>query len=381
VDPRRWTGRADALDRPSGATWTRPLRTTPRLVAVPALRFRTAGDPKPPDARGALRFGIERPCHPAEGAEFGMIGLLGGVEGSPVLGGVVGGVTGGSGMASFGGRGLGSIGVGGGSPRPAPTPAKTEPARLDGCAGARCLAGTRAPEPGTSPIQLLFFQDAACEASDADRGLCRPGVPLSRIPTLALVDRARGRVLARPAPSGCVPRQTLSVRGVGLLLCAPVDGRTPLFLVDASGNWRAEGALAVALGEARASVASDGTLLLTPDRGGAFVRAPVALGDPAAWREVSVPDAVAYRPLDGGGALIVTSPTAAAGRKLSVWYEPAGGPRRELAHDVALEGDLLDVTAHQGHVVFLARDTGAPTTELYLAHASLLPYTGRRVFP
>jgi hypothetical protein len=168
--------------------------------------------------------------------------------------------------------------------------------------------------------------------------------------------------------------------------------KTAIHAIDQAGAWAAEGPLAAPLDLARASAASDGTILLashgaSPPRG--FVRGPRALG--GAWREVTTPDAVAYRALDGGGALVITSPAARQGRKISVWLDREGEPRRELAREVAVDHDLYDVAVHQGQVIVLASDAaagagprraGTTTIELYVARGgTLLPFMGKRVFP
>ncbi len=245
-----------------------------------------------------------------------------------------------------------------------PRPASSGPATGSGsdgaraCRGVNCLRGTggRAVETGT---EVGFLADAACRSDRAGPpGRCDPNLPLQRPPTMAVIDRGSGTVRLLSPPSTCRPRRLVSIRGAGLLACELDAEHLELYTLSRSGalhreasfNWPGRAIGTIATGD-------DGTTVITCDRlscaGRALVRSPHPLGDPSAWREIAVPQVVAYRPLLLGAALALTSPaTAKMGKKgafgsfrtsdLLGGHQPgADPPTGAVSQRIAQEQELL----------------------------------------
>jgi len=132
----------------------------------------------------------------------------------------------------------------------------------------------------------------------------------------AVVDRANGDVVLATLPPGCVVKSLRPLRGSGLLVCELSANNIALHTMARDGRFYREAAFrwpAAAIGEIESG--QDGTVVIAcrspACAGKALVRSPNPLGDDRAWREISVPDVVTYRPLLLGAALALTSPASA----------------------------------------------------------------------
>jgi hypothetical protein len=233
------------------------------------------------------------------------------------------------------------------------------------CAGAAAVAGVldEAPTPAAQAVAL--FGDGLCAAGDEDpdapvAGTCRAGAPLARLPGVALIDREADSVQVGALPPGCTPLKLLTAGGVGVLVCAPLAApeEALLFLADVSGRWQSEGALRLAGRSVDAlSLAPDGTLLLRAGWGDvatrrAFVRRPLALGEPRAWREVDVAGAAEVRVDVGGGLLLVLPGGAPVPSFVALALDTPAAPRRTLVERANLPGALVDVAVVGRRVAF-----------------------------
>ena len=143
---------------------------------------------------------------------------------------------------------------------------------------------------------------------------------------VAFVDHRTGGLTFGTLPKSCPrPQRIEFVPGSTLLVCPHAEGplgeaRTELFFATA-GTWSSDGVLPARSIDLRpVAFADDCTLLLQAcdynrqreqkEGNGylcarAWVRRPVPLGSPKAWREVRRTDMLAYRPLAGGRALLI----------------------------------------------------------------------------
>ncbi|MEM6989458.1 MAG: integrin alpha [Myxococcota bacterium] len=184
------------------------------------------------------------------------------------------------------------------------------------------------PPPATRHAAALL-SDGVCEPDDS--GGCNDAKPRLRPPHVLVAD-GKGRTARVVAvPDDCEPERLFSAVGVATLLCARGDA-TKLYTL-ARGPWRDEGELAAPwFAIDSMTAAPDGTLLLhgtcaasTPCDP-SFVRNPShELGDASAWREVTEPDGLAFRVLDGGRALGIRG-SRTEGYELTV--HGAGKPER-----------------------------------------------------
>lgn len=340
-DGRQWTTSADIGLIEARYRWMDSMILYPFVRARPASRSVTSFEPPAPDAPapGRAATGAERGCRDPNdhGASIGsVIGVLNG-----------------------GGGGSGSGGT---------------------CKGATCLRGTHGDEPPTPRTRYFIFGDATCAAKDADRdGECRPGAPLIRPPTFAIIDQMDGTVTTAPSPAGCRrPVHVLSAGGVGVLLCQERDGSS-IFTKRAGSAWQPEGTLPIKPELlTHLSMAGDGTLLLEPgsSMGGmrmlpnAFVRSPKPLGQASAWRPLQSADAVAFRVLAGGAVLVAAAPGTSAGKLLDLSVVRDGEPPLDLVRGVEIDQNLLELHIEDGRVVVLAHPT--------LKNTSSVPLQGKK---
>jgi hypothetical protein len=429
-DARQWTSELPPT-RFDGEPWRRALSRAAATSDGWAWRGSTAGTASKPEAPAAPRAGRAvvggpRRCKTVKDeliafrrhseAEVGMIGLLGSIDAgeiSGVFGGVSGGVVGGlgrgsgnlGGSLSGGGRGLGVRGsAGGGVSGGARSSSSSSGVSSSGaCAGVRCLAGSSGAAPPPTRTEAVLLPDGECDRSAG--GSCSAGAPALRAPSVAFVDRERGTALLSRLPARCAPRELHWAGGLAVVLCAAPGATAEVHVADASGVWKLEQAVPQSLGARRAiTIAADGTLLLHPESAlpvgskppsgaavaghsaRAFARAPLPAGAAGAWREVTAPDAVTYRPLDGGGVLVVGA--SSDGKRLLIDVDAVGAPRARIgAADASV--DLVDLTVRQGSIVLRARESsgrgplraGEPTVQMYLARGGeLLPYVGPPAF-
>lgn len=218
-----------------------------------------------------------------------------------------------------------------------------------GCVAARCLGDSVGASSALTPLHVGFLGDAECKgpAISRDTSVCRPKVPLSKMPTVVIGDRVSGSLSAHGLPRGCRPYRLEAFSGLGVLLCetgSETDSKLTVhtFSHKAPGTWRFEGRTIPRhyYGVRRGP---DGTLLwqsrcpddrvrgLVGNLGGglggvsktkkqttpkvapkpvtpappcdAWVRRPVAAGTPDAWRRIHVDGAIAYRVGLGGHAV------------------------------------------------------------------------------
>lgn len=221
------------------------------------------------------------------------------------------------------------------------------------CAFAACLRGTTDPEPELTRTHLALLP-GRCAEGDADTaGTCREGAPPTREPRAVLADLEDRKAVFLAAPSGCRPRRAVAVGGLALLVCE--GATTSLWAAQPNGTWSGEGTLPIRAADVGTfALASDGTILLRsswsdPAKRRAFVRAPHVAGDPAAWREISVADALDVRVAPGGAALVLST-TDPEAKSLTVALD-AGAGRQPLAPPIALAAHVVDVSVERGKLV------------------------------
>jgi hypothetical protein len=427
LDARQWTSELPP-SRFDGEPWRRALSRAAATSDGWAWRGSTAGTASKPEAPPAPRagravLGGPRRCKSANDEmrvfrrdserEVGMIGLLGstdalemgGIFGSGG-GGVAGGVVGGLGTGRGSGDGRIAVRSSSSSTSSSSSGARAaEPPSAVDCAGSRCLAGAIGARPLPTRTDAVLLSDGECDRSTAIS--CVAGAPALRAPSVAFVDRDKGSAIVSKLPARCAPRELHWAGGLAVALCAAAGGTAEVHVADTRGVWKREQIVPLSVGARRAiTVAADGTLLLhpetvaaasskaspgaasTPTQGAAaaFARAPAAVGTPGAWREVTAPDAMTYRPLDGGGVLVVAA--SSDGKRLSIDVDAVAAPRARIgAADAPV--DLVDVTVKQGSVVLRARESSGRgplranerTVQLYLSRGGeLLPYVGAPAF-
>jgi hypothetical protein len=246
-----------------------------------------------------------------------------------------------------GGAGIGGIGRGGGAPTGCGYGAQGKGFL------AQCVRGTIGREPRGSTLWVGWLAD---------------GMTGGRPPSLVVLDHREGKLSFGALPAGCQrPRQVRSLRGIALLVCeaAADERKSQIFAADARGAWHEEALLDAPAEQLSWFIdAPDGTLLVQSchyDRerekkegsghlcGRAFVRRPVALGAAGAWRQLRATDALTYRPLSGGRALVVDR-AGAGNNAIQLLIE---GPRRTrvLARSIQLDQDLQNLEVEQGRIL------------------------------
>ncbi|WP_437790722.1 hypothetical protein [Sorangium sp. So ce693] len=324
-DGQAWTRAAAGLyARPSFGV---ALHLSPAIRATAAGSFRSAVVPPAPEPprRGDTAVGREPPCKSDDDGVVGGIGLIG------------------------------EAGV--------------------SCGGALCLLESAAPRPQPTRTRIATFGDGICGPTSVRPPGSDCAAHLTRPPTFAVVDHIASTVTPVAAPEGCPQPVALhNAAGIGVLICRGGSGGAVLFVRGAQGAWHAEGSQATPA-EALEGIAAapDGTLLLlepTPPASArqreplqALVRSPLPLGTPQAWRRVTAPDGVAALPAPGGAALIASSPTASAGRRLDVTLDRPGQPALTLARDVDVDQDLTLMEMRDGQVRFRVRPKPAPDVQ------------------
>ncbi len=213
-----------------------------------------------------------------------------------------------------------------------------------GRGGAGGLAGGGGPAfdlrglpSARADIQHGFLGDASCTGEN-----CKPKTRGT------LVRTDPGGVTGIPLPRSCNPRQVEDLGGLGGVECWGSE----LLLLDPDGAIVET--LELGEGLKDSTVAPDGALLLNTWKH-AWVRRPELLGDVDAWRRVTHPDAIAYRPAPGGAVLVLTSNLKHYQHRqddsvLSLWLDD--GELRPLVQDVPLPEDtIVDLRIREDGVV------------------------------
>jgi hypothetical protein len=228
--------------------------------------------------------------------------VTGGGDDCPLLGGI--------GLAGGGGMGYG-IGSGRGS--------NDDPFRL--------LVGTISPVAPPTAGALHVLHDGVCAPADAapDDGACRAGAPWISPPHPLWVDRGAETATVLPAPPDCRLARTDNARGLGFLVCATASGTE--LRAFTGRDFATELAVERPETELRdLATADDGTIALHPrcsTRGcSVWIRSPQPAGAPEAWRQVSVPDAVGYRVVDGGAVVALEG----EGQRMRFVHDAPGRP-------------------------------------------------------
>lgn len=291
------------------------------FIAEPVPHYLNSQSPAPPPApkpAEALK-GLEKAC-PKEGKDIegrGGLGLLGGLSGQG----------------------------------------------FEQCKGAMCLMGSYGEDTPATRTGIEFFSNGTCdETGVSPDGLCRAGVRLHQRPTMAVVDRVDGKVLAASLPDACdSPHSVENLGGIGLVLCWVGANATSVFTGDKNGAFAAEGILPIAPDSLSLSmIYKDGTIVLQHNpvddmwqrqepkpspqailRG--FVRAPRPLGDRSAWRELRVPGGLAIRPYENGQALVAIDQSGAQGNRMSLYLDRIGAAPLPLLANMDVQQNLLDL--------------------------------------
>lgn len=253
-------------------------------------------------------------------------------------------------------------------------------APLPDCTGAECLRGSRTVPPPPTRTEAYLYHDGLCDPRDAVDERCRDGAPLTRSPHAALLSvAASGAVNSERSvglPVGCHPSFVTFASGLALLACRAGAGRS-IYATDADGVWASESSLAIdeAFGPRDLEMALDGTAMLAvypsagPSR--AWVRVPVAIGAPGAWREITRASAVDYVLSTRGEALVITSERGAAKDTISIELDsPGRSPRVVLAH-VPLDGDLWCVGRNGEDIVGLLRTARGTFERVVFEHDAI----------
>jgi hypothetical protein len=171
-----------------------------------------------------------------------------------------------------------------------------------------------------SRTTLEVIEDGICRAEDVepDYKLCKQsGATWLRQPHLALYDYQEQTARVLTAPAGCSPRAARSAVGLGILLCDGTDS-THIYVTTKDGVWIDEGTLPGAGYFGEHEFAADGTIVLRPRCADnapdctAWVRSPVPVGAPNAWRAVR--GGHVYRAAGSGAVLVVKATTGATGK-------------------------------------------------------------------
>jgi hypothetical protein len=213
-----------------------------------------------------------------------------------------------------------------------------------------CLRGTAGHDPEPSSLWVGWLSDGRRDAAPA--------------PTLVLVDRRQGTFRIGALPAGCRARRVEALVGTAVLLCERSPDLTQVYLADDAGAWHDEGQLAAPAAQLeRVRAAPDGTLLVqschtSEERrtqegsahlcGTAFVRRPLKLGAPDAWREVLIHDALTYRPLAGGRALVVEH-TGTGNDRITIALDD-GKRRRPLLDGITLRSNPSELDVEDGRI-------------------------------
>lgn len=183
------------------------------------------------------------------------------------------------------------------------------------CVGVSCLDLRPEPSPYPTRTQVILLRDGACPAEHADTtGRCRPDAPVLRAPHALFLDHQSSTARVSDLPSSCRPGSVRSAGGLAVLSCREVDGTSSLYAATRTEPWRREANFHVPLTaeSTRLQVAGDGTLLFEDRADGlreisAWVRSPMPVGAPGAWRELHQEGARAYSVTRGNGALVTVS--------------------------------------------------------------------------
>jgi hypothetical protein len=185
---------------------------------------------------------------------------------------------------------------------------------LGKCSGIGCL--DRYPNVPPSHIVYSLVGQFMCD-KDAEQGphdRCVPSAEIVYVPGQTVRDKSVGEFFALENAEPWMARATLhSHGGLGIAAEKLGEDRTAYWVADRSLDWKKEMTLEGSKFMFRhVGVASDGTILLRSkdhEQVRAWVRPPAKPGGASNWTDVTVDDAVFYRPLPGGEALVMIDKT------------------------------------------------------------------------
>lgn len=220
-----------------------------------------------------------------------------------------------------------------------------------GCsAGLVCLHGSVGDAPPPSQLDVRVFADARCEVEATP---CPPA--RWRPPHAGVFDHGAGTLRLTRLPRSCTRVDAAQAPGLGLLGCTH-DGGTTLMVVDTTGTVHTELEVSDATPDVGyVMMAEDGTLLV-PEIPGchawarAWVRRPVAPGQPEAWTALALPGARTWRPVGRGYAVAVADHPGGAGRSADLWLAGPERPPTRAIEGIPVLVDVTDVRVDDGRV-------------------------------
>lgn len=214
----------------------------------------------------------------------------------------------------------------------------------ESCSGAGCVVNAQLAEPPRTNQDTLIFGDARCAraagtTASAATASCAKDAPLTKAPTLARVDYARGTVRTLTIPQDCRLRDVVRA-GAGAWILCEEKGTTKIFAIDEKDRFVAEGSVPAVIRHPRVTVAPDGTLALVDQDHRVYARDPGALGA-GKWRALAA-DLRSPQPL-GGSTLLVARVSSHQAPDLTLGVE-SGGSFVALAPPVAVEGAVVGLS-------------------------------------
>lgn len=217
-------------------------------------------------------------------------------------------------------------------------------------AGLVCLHGSVGEAPPPSQLDVRVFGDARCEVEATP---CPPA--RWRPPHAGVFDHGVGTLRLARLPRACTRVDAAQTPGLGLLGCTH-EGGTSLMVVETTGTVHTELEVSDAVPDVGyVMMADDGTLLVPeiPSCGEwarAWVRRPVAPGQPEAWTALALPGARTWRPVGRGYAVAVADHPGGEGRRADLWLAgPERAPTRVL-EGIPVLVDVTDVRVDDGRV-------------------------------
>jgi hypothetical protein len=235
------------------------------------------------------------------------------------------------------------------------------------CEGVECVRGMRSMALLPTKTRAYLLHDGLCTASTALDEACPAHAKLVRPPHVLVTQvqpwnrKVPSAVHVAPIPIGCAPSFVSFGSGLLVLACEGPSGLA-LHAATADAQWAHE----VDVAETSFAVddfemVADGTAMFAwyAPQGGrtvAWVRAPVDVGQPNAWRDVTRANAVDYALMEAGGVdVLVSDPKEGGPHVFSLVHESANGMATTLLSDVAFEGDLVCIGHADDRIVGIRR--------------------------
>lgn len=219
-------------------------------------------------------------------------------------------------------------------------------------AGIVCLHGSVGDAPPPSRLDVRVFDDARCE----DPGSSPCPLARQRAPHLGMFDHAARRLSLGSLPQTCTKVAVAQARGLGLVRCER-DGTVSLVVVAPDGTAHVELEVGDGAPDPRyVMMAEDGTVLLPEipscdQWARAWVRRPVAPGQPDAWTRLELPGARTWRPVGRGYAVAVADqPGAGDGSRADLWLAGAGHEPSLLIEAIPVLEGVTGVRVDDGRV-------------------------------